>query len=169
MPSQLKIDSRPVEISIEQISGSQQFLTFTIGDDEYGVDIMNVREVKGWTDITRLPNTPSYVRGVLNLRGIIIPIFDLRTRFCGTHTEATPKHVVIVLALQDRTIGILVDAVSDILTIASGEIKTAPETGAEKSQRFISGLISAEGRMVVLLSLEELLQADIDALTEPIA
>jgi purine-binding chemotaxis protein CheW len=109
------------------ISGeTQQFLTFTIDEAEYGVDIMSVREVKGWSDTTRLPNRPEHIRGVLNLRGVIIPIFDLRARFSQGLTQATEKHVVVILAIGSRIAGVLVDAVSDILTVGVDEIKPAP-------------------------------------------
>ena len=138
---------------------SRQFLTFTIGAEEYGVDIMTVREIKGWTETTRLPNTPEFMRGVMNLRGLIIPIFDLRTRFHLGQTDATPKHVVIILALGERNIGILVDAVSDILDASADAIKPAPTQDNEKSEKemqCVSGLISHQDRMVVLLDVEKL-------------
>ncbi len=136
---------------------TEQFLTFTLGAEEYGVDIMMVREVKGWTETTRLPNTPEYIRGVLNLRGIIIPIFDLRARFTGQLTNPDAKNVVVILAVGDRTIGILADTVSDILTVGSDEIKPAPETDNAVDKHFVSGLIAVEGRMVVLLDIGKLL------------
>lgn len=134
----------------------QQFLTFTIGEEEYGVDIMIVREIKGWTETTRLPNSPDYMRGVMNLRGLIIPIFDLRARFRRGLTEATAKNVVIILAVGDRNIGILVDTVSDILTVSAADIKMAPEMEARTDADFIGGLISLDDRMVVLLEVERL-------------
>lgn len=143
-------------------AGTQQFLTYTLGAEEYGVDIMMVREVKGWADVTRLPNTPDYLRGVLNLRGIVIPIFDLRARFGGPLTEATEKHVVVILAVGGRTIGLLVDAVSDILTVENEEIKPAPESDISIDQRFIAGLIAAPERMVVLLDMAALLAHDLE-------
>lgn len=137
---------------------SSQFLTFTIGEEEYGVDIMMVREVKGWTETTRLPGSPEYLRGVLNLRGIIIPIFDLRCRFGQGLTDAGSKNVIIIIAVGERTIGILVDTVSDILSVNSGDVKPAPESESEEDQRFISGLIAVEGRMVVLLDIQHLFE-----------
>ncbi len=137
-----------------------QFLTFTLGEEEYGVDIMMVREVKGWTETTRLPNSPEYVRGVLNLRGIIIPIFDLRARFTGTLTVPDAKNVVIILAVGNRNIGILADTVSDILTVNQSEIKAAPETESRVDHRFVSGLIAVEERMVVVLEIDKLLQPE---------
>ncbi len=147
---------------------TQQFLTFTLGAEEYGVDIMMVREVKGWTETTRLPNTPDYVRGVLNLRGIIIPIFDLRARFTGTLTDANIKHVVVILAVDSRTIGILADTVSDILTVGTEEIKPAPETDTSIDRRFVCGLIAVDKRMVVLLDIGKLLDPeDLAIATQP--
>ncbi|MBY0406229.1 MAG: chemotaxis protein CheW [Rickettsiales bacterium] len=137
-----------------------QFLTFTVGAEEYGVDIMIVREVKGWAETTRLPNTPVYMRGVLNLRGIIIPIFDLRARFAGETTQATEKHVVVILAVGTRTMGLLVDTVSDILTVGPDDIKNAPESHVATPERFVNGLIALDGRMVVLLDVEKLVAAD---------
>ena len=137
-----------------------QFLTFTLGQEEYGVDIMMVREVKGWSETTRLPNMPSYMRGVLNLRGIIIPIFDLRARFTGQLTQATEKHVVVILAVGSRIIGILADTVSDILTVNSSDIKGSPDNQTHAPEKFVSGLLAFDGRMVVLLHIEVLLSAD---------
>jgi purine-binding chemotaxis protein CheW len=146
---------------------TQQFLTFTVSGEEYGVDIMTVREIKGWSDTTRLPNTPEYMRGVMNLRGLIIPIFDLHARFTGTLTEATPKHVTIVLAAGARTVSILADAVSDILTVGSDEIKPAPDGEARADQRYIGGLIAVDQRMVVLLDIEKLLSKSLENLDVP--
>src|SRR6185369_8463900 len=113
----------------EQLKNGEtsQFLTFTVMNEEFGVDIMTVREIKGWTETTRLPNTPDFMRGVMNLRGLIIPIFDLRARFSRAQTEANSSHVVIILALEERNIGILVDSVSDILTVPTTEIKPTPD------------------------------------------
>lgn len=134
----------------------QQFLTFTVEQEEYGVDIMTVREIKGWSDTTRLPNAPEFMRGVMNLRGLIIPIFDLRARFNLGLTEATAKHVVIILAVGERTIGILVDTVSDILDASNDQIKPPPTTDTQVDADFISGLISLDERMVVILNVEHL-------------
>ncbi|MEI7669257.1 MAG: chemotaxis protein CheW [Pseudomonadota bacterium] len=135
---------------------AQQLLTFTVEKEEYGVDIMTVREIKGWTETTRLPTAPDFMRGVMNLRGLIIPIFDLRTRFNRGLTEATPKHVVIILAISNRNIGILVDTVSDILDVNSDQIKPAPTVDTQVDEAFISGLISLENRMVVILNITQL-------------
>lgn len=149
------------KVGLEQEGESLQFLTFTIGKEEYGVDIMKVREVKGWTETTRLPNSPPYMRGVLNLRGIVIPIFDLRARFGGPLTEATEKNVVIIMAVGDRIAGILADTVSDIISVNSNEIKTAPKTERGNIEDdFIGGLIAVDQKMVALLEMEHLLNPD---------
>lgn len=157
---------------VSQKALAQQFLTFTVEKEEYGVDIMTVREIKGWTETTRLPNSQEYMRGVMNLRGLIIPIFDLRARFHMGITEATAKHVVIILAIEGRNIGILVDTVSDILDANADQIKPAPTSGSDTqiNADYISGLISIEERMVVLLNVEHLFDAQpmVDNLMEKI-
>lgn len=130
-----------------------QFLSFRVDGEEYAVDIMSVREIKGWSTATRLPNSPDHLRGVMNLRGLILPIFDLRCRFGQGLTQATDKHVVIILAVGERQIGVLVDAVSDILTVADSSIRPAPEIDSEHHTPYVAGLISYQDRMVALLDL----------------
>ncbi len=134
-----------------------QYLSFRIEDNHYAVDIMQVREIRGWQETTRIPNAPNFMRGVINLRGIVIPIFDLRARFGQHFTDATEKHVVIVLWVGQRTIGMLVDAVSDILNVTSEDIKPAPERhDSGLSGDYISGLIALKQMMVVLLDVNHL-------------
>lgn len=138
-----------------------QFLTFTLGKEEYGIDIMSVREIKAWSDCTRLPNSPKYMLGVMNLRGTIIPIFDLRARFSGEFTEINPKNVIIVVALGTRLIGVLVDTVSDIVDTSPGDIKPPPSADLSIDERYVQGLISLEERMIVLLDIEHLFDQDL--------
>lgn len=133
-----------------------QFITFTLGAEEYGVDIMQVREIRGWTPATIIPNAPAYVRGVINLRGIIVPIFDLRARFGIGTTAPTAKHVVIIVDTGERTIGLLVDAVSDILTVEPDDIRPVPDVGAQDGEHVLDGLIAREERMVTLVSISRL-------------
>ncbi len=138
-------------------SNEEQYVTFTVGNEEYGVNILSVREIRGWTPESRLPNLPDYVRGVINLRGIIIPIFDLRARFGGGTTEVSKRHVVVVVQVRERTRGILVDAISDILAIAQDQIKSPPVMGAGLIEsQYLSGLFTAEDRMVTLLDVARL-------------
>ncbi|HYH23227.1 MAG TPA: chemotaxis protein CheW [Azospirillum sp.] len=139
----------------------EQYVTFTVGNEEYGVNILSVREIRGWTPESRLPNLPDYVRGVINLRGIIIPIFDLRARFGGGATEVTKRHVVVVIQIGERTRGILVDAISDILAIGHDEIKPPPDVDSGMvDAEYLSGLYTADHRMVTLLNVEKLFSAD---------
>lgn len=133
-----------------------QFITFRIGKEEYGVDIMSVREIKGWTPATRLPNSAHYVRGVINLRGLMVPIYDLRARFGGGETEITRTHVVIIVKIGERVFGVLVDSVSDILTIMEDQIKPAPEMDSTVDSAYIRGLVTISERMVALLNLDRL-------------
>ncbi|WP_269586086.1 chemotaxis protein CheW [Roseibium sp. Sym1] len=134
----------------------QQFISFKVGDEEFAIDIMAVREIKGWTATAPLPNQPEYNLGVLNLRGTIVPTFDLRCRFGMGRTKTTPYHVVIIASVQERTIGLLVDAVSDILTVNEDQIRPVPDMERITAAEFLSGIITVEESMVVLLSLEKL-------------
>jgi purine-binding chemotaxis protein CheW len=139
-----------------------EYLTFTVAGEEYGVEIMTVREIKGWEETTRLPGAPEYMRGVINLRGAIIPIFDLRMRFGMGEAETTARHVFIVMAVGSRNVGLLVDAVSDILTIRPEDIKPAVDHAHQanpEAQQFLKGLIAVDTRMVVVLDVEHLFDA----------
>lgn len=135
----------------------RQFISFTIGEEEYGVDIIAIREIKGWSAATLLPDTPQYMRGVIDLRGAIIPILDLRARFGGGHTLAGNRHVVIVVAMDGREVGILVDAVADILTVDRDQIQPVPELDHIHRAEVLSGIVTVDGRMVALLDLPLLL------------
>lgn len=133
-------------------SNTLQLVSFLLGEQTYAVDIMIVREIKVWTAATPLPNTPSFVRGVINLRGVIVPVFDLRERFGQGRTETTPTHVVVVVHVDDRTLGILVDAVSDILTVPRDGIRPVPDADHLQESAFLSGLVTVEDDMVALVS-----------------
>lgn len=137
----------------------RQFVSFTVGDEEYAVDIMQVREIKGWTEVTVLPNQPDYMRGVLNLRGLIVPIVDLRCRFGQQRTEATPSHVVVIVSLGDRIVGVLVDKVSDILTVNGKDIREVPDMESRDIHDFLVGIVTAHERMVAILAIDRLVNA----------
>jgi Chemotaxis signal transduction protein len=140
-------------------SATRQFISFTIGDEEYGVDIIAIREIKGWSAVTALPDTPDYMRGVIDLRGAIIPILDLRARFGGGHTQVNSRHVIIVVAVGGLDVGILVDAVADIITVNAGDIQPIPELEHAHRAEVLSGIVTVEGRMVALLDLSRLIHA----------
>ena len=134
-----------------------QFISFAIGDDQYGVDIMAVREIKGWADITHLPKQPEYVRGVLNLRGAIVPIVDLRCRFGQGLTETTPLHIVIIVQIGGRQIGLIGDRVLDIVSVDAAQIQKVPRTGHGETTDFLSGLVTHDNVMIALIDLPNLL------------
>jgi purine-binding chemotaxis protein CheW len=136
-----------------------QFISFAIGDDQYGVDIMAVREIKGWSEITRLPKQPDYVRGVLNLRGAIVPIVDLRCRFGQGLTETTPLNIVIIVQIDDRPVGLIGDRVLDIISVDAAQIQPIPRTAQSDATAFLSGLVTHDNDMVALIDLSHLLPA----------
>ena len=138
-----------------------QFISFAIGQDQYGVDIMAVREIKGWSDITHLPKQPDYVRGVLNLRGVIVPIVDLRCRFGQGLTESTPLHVVIIVQIDQQLIGLLADRVLDIISFDPSKIKPVPKVAQSERLDFLSGIVTIESAMIALIELSHLLSAPI--------
>ena len=135
---------------------SNEYLTFAIDQQYYGIDILSVREIRAWTEVTNLPNTPDYVRGIINLRGTIVPIYDLRVRLGGGRTTPTSTHVVIVVEAINGTFGLLVDSVSDILSIDERDLQAVPETDIEADYRFLSALVAREERMVSIIDLDRL-------------
>jgi purine-binding chemotaxis protein CheW len=134
-----------------------QFISFAIGDDQYGVDIMAVREIKGWSEITHLPNQPDYVRGVLNLRGVIVPIIDLRCRFGQGLTEAGPTHIVIIVQIGTRLVGLLADRVLDIVSLDQAQVQPVPKIAQGSRVTFLSGLATIDNSMIALIELKNLL------------
>lgn len=134
----------------------RQFVTFMVGDRSYGVDINQVREIKQWQAATVLPNQKPYTRGVLNLRGTIVPVHDLRARFGGPLTEATDTHVIVIVCIADQIIGILVDAVSDIVSVQSTAIRPVPDGGDPSEASVLTGLVEHEELMVALLDVSTL-------------
>jgi len=133
--------------------GQRQFVTFTVEGRVYAVDIMSVREIRAWSNATRLPHQPSYMRGVLNLRGSIVPVQDLRNRFGMGDTSPDDNHVVVIVVIEDRLLGILVDDVSDILTVDGEEIKSVPQGAVQVGEDFIEGLVNTDDGMVAILTL----------------
>ena len=138
---------------------SRQYITFIANGQEFAANIMAIREIRGWTDTTALPHVPDYVRGVINLRGMVLPVVDLKARLGLGMTDATPKHVIIVVAEGSRTTGILVDAVSDIITLSGAEVQPPPDVMATDSDQHIEGIAVLDGRMVTLLAISHLTAA----------
>ncbi len=135
----------------------RELVSFRIGEQEFCVDIMTVREIRGWAPVTPLPRSPSFVRGVINLRGAVLPIVDLGARLDLGAAEPTARHVIIVAQLGERVVGLLVDAVSDILTITDGMIQPTPDVACEAVKSFVKGVLAIDGRLVSLMSLDQVL------------
>jgi purine-binding chemotaxis protein CheW len=142
-------------------SGEDQYLTFILNGEEYGVDILRVQEIRGWDNATPIPNTPAYIKGVINLRGTIVPILDLRERFSMTPLEYGPTTVVIVLKVyageRERVMGIVVDAVSEVYNIGADDLQPPPDFGDTVALEFVHGLASIEDKMVIVLDIDHLL------------
>jgi purine-binding chemotaxis protein CheW len=134
----------------------RQFITFRSNDQEFGADIMLIREIRGWTPTTPLPHSPDYVRGVINLRGVVLPVVDLKARLGHGPTDVTAKHVIIVVKSGNRTIGLLVDAVSDILSVTAADIQATPELARDSQSEFVGGIAVLDQRMVTILSMDKL-------------
>lgn len=139
-----------------------EFLTFTLGDEEYGVDILKVQEIRGYDTVTRIPDAPDYLKGVINLRGTIVPVVDLRIKFKLGKAEYNSFTVMIILNIAKRVVGIVVDGVSDVLQLGTEQIRPPPELGASDGTRnssFITGLGTLDDRMLILVDIESLLSA----------
>lgn len=142
----------------------KQYVTFAVGDRLYGVEIVAVKEIKQWSPTTTLPNQPHFTRGVLNLRGTIVPVHDLRARFGGQLTEATENHVVVIATIGEQSVGILVDAVSDILTVSPEDTRAIPPSARDMDLESISGLVNSGDDMIALIDLPRLFpQASLEA------
>lgn len=139
-----------------------QFISFAIGNDHYGVDIMSVREIKVWSHVTTIPKQPDFVRGVLNLRGVMVPIIDLRARFGQGLTDATPMHIVIIVQIGDRQVGLLADRVLDIVTFPESQIQAVPRIAQSSRIDFLAGLITTQSGLMALIDLRNLVSAPAD-------
>ncbi len=138
-------------------AASSEYLVFSLGDEEYAVDILKVQEIRGYENVTRIANVPEFIKGVTNLRGVIVPIIDLRLKFHLDKVEYGGQTVVIVVNVDDRIVGIVVDGVSDVMSLSPDQIKPAPEFGVTLSSDYLSGIGSLDDRMLVLVDIEKLL------------
>ena len=135
---------------------SNEFLTFALGEEEYGVDILKVQEIRGYDAVTRLPDAPEYIKGVINLRGVIVPVIDMRLKF-RLAADYNPLTVMIVLNVADRVVGIVVDSVSDVVRLSAEQIREVPELGATIDRQFLTGIGTLDERMLILLDIERLI------------
>jgi purine-binding chemotaxis protein CheW len=141
-------------------AAAHELIAFRVGAQEFCVNIMVVCEIRGWTEATALPQAPRFVRGVINLRGAVLPIVDFAARIGLPSTEPTARHVVIVTQIAHQQVGLLVDAVSDILTVNDDAIQATPDIASDLVKEFVQGLLPIDGRMISLISLANVLQAE---------
>jgi purine-binding chemotaxis protein CheW len=154
----------------EEITGvsddSGQFLTFILAREEYGVEILRVQEIRGWSRVTPLPNSPSYLKGVINLRGTIVPIIDLRERFGMDSLKYGSTTVVIVVRVesddQDRVMGLVVDAVSEVYTVAREQCQPPQDFGGNLDDKFVKSLASIDDNMIIILDVDAFLTAELE-------
>lgn len=148
----------------DQLQDGNEYLTFYLANEEYGVDILRVQEIRGWETVTRIPNSPDYVKGVLNLRGAIVPIIDLRIRFNLPQAEYTPTTVVVVLSVysqngeRKRIVGVVVDAISDVVNASLSDIQTTPDFDSSIDIEYIKGLATSGDTMLMLVDVDKLLK-----------
>ena len=150
------------------VSGSE-YLTFTLGQEEYGIDILKVQEIRGYDAVTKIANTPEFIKGVINLRGTIVPIIDMRIKFQLGSVEYNQFTVVIILNIANRVVGMVVDGVSDVIALASDQIRPAPEFGATLDTQYIVGLATIDERMIIVVDIERLMTSQDMALVDQMA
>ena len=141
----------------EEASRLQEFLTFTLGPEEYAIDILKVQEIRGYEQPTTIAHAPAFIKGVINLRGTIVPIVDMRIKFAVGTADYTPFTVVIILNILSRVVGIVVDSVSDVTTMASNQIRPAPEFASTVDTKYIQGLGTLDDRMLIVVDIEQLM------------
>lgn len=151
-----------MHVKEHDVSSNSELIAFRLGGQEFCVDIMSVRDIRGWTPTTPLPHSPDYVKGVINLRGSVLPVIDLAARLGFRSTEPTARHVIIVTQVGNQSVGLLVDAVSDILTINAETIQPTPDVASELARAFMKGVLAIEGRMISLIGLDSVLPASRD-------
>jgi purine-binding chemotaxis protein CheW len=166
MSSNASLAVEPTEEIFEPVATVQQCLTFLCAGEEYGIDILRVQEIKGWSGVTSVPRTPDYVLGVMNLRGVIVPVIDLRRRFGLEAREFDASTVVVVVRVQlehgAKTVGVAVDGVSEVCTFSADAVTTPPKTGGRIEQAYASGLATVEGRMVTILDIDALIASALE-------
>ena len=154
----------PVATEVSQMTDlstdGSQFLTFTLQDEEFGIEILRVQEIKGLSRITPIPNMPPYIRGVMNLRGTVVPIIDLRAKFSMPEAEYNQFTVIIVVTIGEKVMGLVVDAVSDVLNVGEDKIESAPDLGVEADTSFMTGIAKSGERLITLLNMDELVDVE---------
>lgn len=158
-----------VDQSVASSGEEKEYLTFTLGDEEYGIDILNVQEIRGYDAVTRIANTPDYIKGVINMRGVIVPIIDMRIRFHLGNAEYNQFTVVIILNIGERVIGMVVDGVSDVIALKRDSIRPAPDFGSVVDTQYIEGLSAVDDRMVIVVDIERMMTSSEMGLIDQVA
>jgi purine-binding chemotaxis protein CheW len=154
-------NARAIDYQNDYALGDEQFLTFSLSGEEYGIPILKVQEIRSWDRVTPIPNSPAYIRGVLNLRGLIVPVMDLRLRFHLKEIEYTALTAIIVINVGGRMAGLAVDSVSDVIGVNADQHCAAPEYEGQKEREFIMGLAQSEGKLLILLDVERLVGLEV--------
>ena len=160
MAAALETAAKEINQQIGLTTDGSQFLTFQLGEELYGVDILRVQEIKGYTAVTKIPNTPAHIKGVLNLRGTIVPIVELRTKFGMQTIDYTMFTVIVVVVVREKIMGLVVDAVSDVLNIDKKDIQPPPQFGAKVDVSFLNGIGKSGDKLIALLDMDRLLSDD---------
>ncbi|OGS81488.1 MAG: chemotaxis protein CheW [Gallionellales bacterium GWA2_59_43] len=150
-------------------AGSRELLTFTLGSEEYGIDILKVQEIRGYDAVTTIANSPDFIKGVINLRGIIVPIIDMRIKFGLGNVTYNNLTVVIILNIANRVVGIVVDGVSDVIALTPEQLKAAPEFSGTMDTQYITGLGTVDERMIIVVDIEKLMTSRDMDLVEAVA
>jgi len=146
----------------------QEFLSFTLGTEEYGIEILKVQEIRSYEQVTKIANAPDFIKGVVNLRGIIVPIVDMRIKFNLGHAEYNESTVVIILNVAGRVVGMVVDSVSDVIALTGEQIRPAPDFSSTMDVAYITGLGTVDQRMLILVDIEKLMSGSDMALVDTV-
>jgi purine-binding chemotaxis protein CheW len=154
----------------QESGSSSEFLAFTLGDEIYGINILTVQEIRGYEPVTKIANTPDFIKGVVNLRGVIVPIVDMRIKFHLENVDYNLFTVVIILNVCDRVIGMVVDGVSDVIALSPGQIFAVPEFGSSMDTQYLRGMAKMDEQMIILVDIEKLMSArDMELIAETAA
>lgn len=161
--------SELVADNAQVLNDHQEFLTFTLGEEEYAIDILKVQEIRGYDGVTRIANTPDYIKGVINMRGVIVPVVDMRLKLHVGEAVYNQFTVMIILNLGERVVGMVVDGVSDVVALSEEQIRPAPEFGVALDTQYIQGLASIEDRMAIVVDIEKLMSSSEMGLIDSVA
>ncbi len=168
MSEAAQVAAGAVKVPVNAVVGPQEFLTFTLGKEEYGIEILKVQEIRSYEAVTRIANAPEFIKGVVNLRGIIVPIVDMRIKFKLGQVDYTEFTVVIILNVAGRVVGMVVDSVSDVISLAAEQIRPAPDFSSAFDIKYITGLGTVDARMLILVDIEKLMTGSDMALVDAV-